>query len=78
MVSAMVTYTVTYLKSLPAPSVRKLLREAGYTLRDVGRSKRPRCSHSIVSRTIRKQVSSEPVWAAIAHCLNHPKVDAVA
>ena len=74
----MVTYTVTYLKTLPAPSVRKLVREAGYTLREVGRRKRPPCSHSIVSRTIRKHVASEPVWEAIAFCLNHPKVEAVA
>lgn len=73
----MVTYTVTYLKSLPAPSVRKLVREAGYTLREVGRRKRPACSHSIVSRTIRKQVASEPVWQALADCLNRPKREQV-
>ena len=77
----MAAYTVPYLKSLPAPSVRKLLRDAGYTMRQVGLVKRDRdgqrAAHTVVSRVIRKQMASAPVWEAIAYCLNHPKRERV-
>ena len=70
------TYTVTYIKALPAPSVKKLLREAGYTQHQVAALHG--CEQSVVSRTIRKRISSNPVWERIAWCLNHPRTEAVA
>ena len=73
----MATYTVPYIKSLPAPRIRKLVREAGYTLREIGRLKKPPVAHSVVGRTIRKQIASDPVWDALVHCLNHPKRERV-
>ena len=69
------TYTVTYIKTLPAPSVKKLLREAGYTQGAVAALHG--CRQSVVSRTIRKQISSRPVWERIAWCLNHPRREQV-
>jgi hypothetical protein len=73
----MTVYTVGYLKTLPVQTLKKMLREAGYTQREVGRLKRPPCSHVSVNRVIRKQQSSQPVWEQIAWCLNHPKRELV-
>jgi hypothetical protein len=70
-VTPMVTYTVEEVKRLPAPSVKRLLRQAGYSVRSVGQ--RRQISHSVVSRVIRKQVSSLPVWQDIVWALNHPR-----
>lgn len=70
------TYTVTQIKSLPAPSVKKLLRERGWNLSTV--AARRDISQSLVSRVIRKQVTSAPVLEDIAWCLNHPRVEQVA
>ncbi len=66
------THDATRIKSLPMPSVKRLLREAGYTMSDVARLK-PVRHHSLVWRVIRKQSKSEAVWARIAWCLNHPR-----
>ncbi len=64
-------YTAEDIKTLPAPSVKKLLREAGYTMADVAR--RRGVSKSLVSRVVRKKHPSAPVWEDVAWCLNHPK-----
>jgi predicted transcriptional regulator len=62
------SYTATLIKRLPAPSVKKLLRDRGYTLTDV--AKRMDRSHALVSRVVRKEAQSEPVWREIAQMLN--------
>lgn len=64
-------HTVADIQTRPAPSVKRLLRQAGYTLADVAR--RRACDPSAVSRTIRKQATSAGIWAAVVWCLNHPK-----
>ena len=66
--SYIMTYTIEYIKTLSAPSVKKLLREHGLTLTDVAREHR--CSPSVVSRTVHKQASSKPVWQTMAKLLN--------
>jgi len=65
------TYTVTHIKTLPAPTVKKLLREAGHNFSSVAlrRQKRP----SLVSRVVRKKSTSLPVWEDIAWALNNPR-----
>jgi hypothetical protein len=65
------THSATRIKTLPAPSVKRLLREAGYTMSDVARLNRRH--HSLVWRVIRKQSKSDAVWARIAWCLDHPR-----
>jgi len=70
------THTASRVKQLPAPTVKKLLRAAGYSLIDVARLNKRH--HSLVTRVVRKQSVSEPVWARIAWCLNHPKKRPVA
>ena len=59
------------IKAMPAPSVKKLLRARGYTFSDVAR--RLDCVPSHVSRTVRKQSSSDRVWAEIAAMLNESR-----
>lgn len=71
MVPDTMTYTVSHIRALPAPSIKKLLREAGYTLSDV--AARRVVAPSLVSRVVRKQVTSLPVLEDIVHCLNHPR-----
>jgi hypothetical protein len=66
------THDVTRIKALPAPSVKRLLREAGYNMSDVARLK-PLRHPSLVWRVIRKQSTSDAVWQRIAWCLNHPR-----
>jgi hypothetical protein len=65
------SYTATHIKQMPAPSVKKLLRERGYTLTDVAR--RMARSHALVSRVVRKQAVSEPVLREIARILNEQR-----
>lgn len=64
-------YTVPYTKSLPAPSIKKLLREAGWNLSTV--AARRGVAPSIVSRVVRKQLQSGPVWEDVVWCLNNPR-----
>ena len=66
------THIVTRIRALPAPSVKRLLREAGYNMSDVARLK-PSRHPSLVWRVIRKQSKSDAVWQRIAWCINHPK-----
>lgn len=65
------TYTVTQMKALPAPTVKRLLREVGHNLTSVAR--RRQVAPSLVSRVVSKQVSSRPVWEDIVWALNHPR-----
>jgi hypothetical protein len=69
------THTVSEVKQKSAPSVKKLLREAGYSLSDVAarRGKDP----SAVSRVVRKHATSDLIWADVVWCLNHPKRERV-
>jgi hypothetical protein len=67
------TYTVSHIKTLPAPTVKKLLREAGHNLSTVAR--RRQVAPSLVSRVVRKQVTSLPVLEDIVWALNHPRRD---
>lgn len=69
-----ITYTVAHAKSLPAPTVRKLLRERGLTMADVARAHG--CAHSVVSRVVRKQVTSNPVWTSLVAMLNKQELKA--
>lgn len=65
------TRIATRIRALPAPSVKRLLREAGYNMSDVARLNGRH--HSLVWRVIRKQSKSDAVWQRIAWCLNHPR-----
>jgi len=65
------THTATQVKRLPAPTVKRLLRQAGYSMVEV--AARLDRHQSLVTRVVRKQSVSEPVWKKIAWCLNHPK-----
>ena len=65
------SHTVQSIKALPAPTVKKLLRERGFTLTDVAR--RLDRVPSLVSRVVRKEAKSDPVWTAIAAMLNEPR-----
>ena len=65
------TYTRAYIKTLPAPSIRKLLREAGWTQKAI--AERHGCRQSVVSHLVRKGIESGPLWDTISWCLNHPK-----
>ena len=69
--TASVSRIASRIKALPAPSVKRLLRTAGYTMSDVARLNRRH--HSLVWRVIRKQSKSDAVWQRIAWCINHPK-----
>ena len=60
------------VKQLPAPTVKRLLREEGYTMLEVARME-PARHHSLVTRVVRKQSVSNRVWERIAWCLNNPK-----
>lgn len=65
------TFTASQIKALPAPSVKKLLRERGYTFMDVAR--RMNRSHALISRVVRKQAVSAPVLVEIARMLSEPQ-----
>ena len=65
------TYTVTSIKGMPAPTVKRLLREAGHNLSSV--AARRQVAPSLVSRVVRKQVTSAPVLDDIVWALNHPR-----
>lgn len=65
------TYSVMQIKTMPAPTVKRLLREAGHTLRSV--AARREVAPSVVSRVLRKQVTSRPVLEDIVWALNHPR-----
>lgn len=71
MIPSTMTYTLTQLKSLPAPTVKRLLREAGHTQRSV--AARRQVASSLVSRVVSKKVASKPVWEDIVWALNHPR-----
>lgn len=62
------TYTTTHIKQMPAPTVKKLLRERGHNFSTVARLLDR--SHALISRVVRKQAVSEPVLRAIARILN--------
>ena len=66
--SSVPPYTVAYLKTLPAPTLKRLLRQAGESQRSVARYHG--CSHVTVNKTIRRQITSQPVWLALAAVLN--------
>ncbi len=68
--SFMVTHNVTHIKRLSAPTVKRMLREAGHTYSSVAR--RRDVFPSLVSRVVRKQTSSAPIWEDIVWALNHP------
>ena len=61
-----------HLKTLPAPTLRKMLREAGWSLAAVA-AVEPRRDPTLVVRVVRKQIVSDPMWERIAWCLNHPR-----
>jgi hypothetical protein len=67
----MEAYTTAYIKRLPTGTIKRMLREAGYTQRDVARYHG--CSHVNVNRVIRKQMTSDPVWKSLVFLLNRPK-----
>ena len=67
----MAPYTTTYIKALPTGTIKRLLREAGYSQSDVARYHG--CSHVNVNRVIRKQMNSAPVWESLVFLLNRPK-----
>ena len=71
MLALMVTYTATSIKTLRAPTVKRLLRERGYSMRDVARNLG--ISHSVVSRAVRKKTTSTPALVEIARLLNQPE-----
>lgn len=58
---------VDHISKLPAPSVRKLLREAGRNMSDIARHLR--IHPSVVSRVVAKKASSAPVWEEIARVI---------
>lgn len=65
------THTVTHIKRLSAPTVKKLLREAGHNYSTVAKLRgRP---PSLVSRVVRKQATSALIWNDIVYALNHPR-----
>jgi len=66
----MVTQSVTHIKRLSAPTVKRLLREAGHNYSSVAR--RRGVFPSLVSRVVRKQAISAPIWEDIVWALNHP------
>lgn len=72
----MAPYTAAYIKSLPTGTIKRLLREAGYTQRDVARHHG--CSHVNINRVIRKRMSSGPVWESVVFLLNRPRREVVA
>jgi len=65
------THTVSSLKAMPAPSVKRLLRQAGHSYASVAR--RRMVAPSLVSRVVRKQAISTPVWEDIVWALHHPR-----
>lgn len=67
----MSTHSVTHIKSLPAPTVKRMLREAGHSYSSVAR--RRTVQPSLVSRVVRKQAISTPVWEDIVWALAHPR-----
>jgi hypothetical protein len=60
------------LKTLPAPTVKKRLREAGWNMALVA-AVAPARSPSLVQRVIRKEIPSAPMWERIAWCLANPR-----
>jgi hypothetical protein len=64
------THSVSHIKTLPAPTVKRLLREAGHSYSSV--AKRRDVEPSLVSRVVRKQAISKPVWDDIVWALAHP------
>jgi transposase-like protein len=62
------TLSVTHIKALSAPSVKRLLRKRGLTMSDVARAidRHP----SLISRVVRKQAESQLVWVQIAKMVN--------
>jgi len=60
---------------MPAPTVKRLLREAGHTLRSV--AARRQVAPSLVSRVVSKQVTSRPVLEDLAWAMNNPVQPAV-
>ena len=67
----MAPYSIAYIKALPTGTIKRLLREAGYTQRDVARYHG--CFYVNVNRVIRKQMTSGPVWESVVFLLNRPK-----
>ena len=65
------THTVSSVKRLRAPSVKKLLRERGYTMADVARN--IGVNHSVISRAVRKKGASDRALAEVARLLNQPE-----
>ena len=71
------SHQASQLKTLPAPTVKKLLRDAGWNMAAVA-ALDPARNRSLVARVVKKQIVSDPVWERISWCLNHPRVEAVA
>lgn len=67
----MSTHNVTHIKSLPAPTVKRMLREAGHNYSSVARRRKRR--PSLVSRVVRKQATSALVWEDVLWALAHPR-----
>jgi hypothetical protein len=65
------THTVSHIKRLSAPTVKRLLREAGHSYSSVARRRNKMAS--LVSRVVRKQATSAPIWEDIVWALNHPE-----
>lgn len=66
------TLTASQVKRFPAPTVKRLLREAGYTMVAVARMDPPR-HYSLITSVVKKRSVSRPVWERIAWCLNNPR-----
>lgn len=64
------SYSTDTIRQLPAPTVKRLLRERGYTLSRVAREMKR--THALVSRVVSKQSTSERVWDRIARIVNGP------
>lgn len=64
--------TASQIKRLPAPTVKRLLREAGYTLTAVAQLDPPR-HYSLITSVVKKRSVSKRVWERIEWCLNNPK-----
>ena len=73
----MASHQASQLRDIPAPTVKRLLRGAGWNMATVARIK-PSRHRSLVARVVKKQIVSDRVWERIAWCLNNPKKNGVA
>lgn len=70
------SHDVSHVRTLPAPTVKKMLRDAGWSLSRVAAIK-PARHRTLVVRVVRKQIVSDPMWRRIEWCLQHPRREQV-